>query len=372
MIVRRAGQSATSRRAFTVLELVLAVAVASMVALAAFSVLTGLQNADARLEVRTAEQAGLGRTQIAVRRALLSLALSPEASRTDETEGPNATDLRRGLVPRVALEADPLVPGAQRLVLAVHRAPVDDDLAAAMYTPSETLDELAEIHAFGASPLPEFEVGAFVLRPDDRAEEGDLEAFGEDAPAVTYTLWWVPGLDAADLYPPAIEPEPRRTSGESTAPVDGDTDGDGRADQGAAAEQATREADAAERARARAQDNRPPASFRKLRTPAAAGATPLCRGITACRWRFYHRRVMKDTMLFTRNEDMPAFAELTIETATGLYASWMFELDYALVEDSALEFIAEPAEDGDNTDGGDDDDEREPPLQDPPGSEQQA
>ncbi|MEL7472351.1 MAG: hypothetical protein AAGK04_03470 [Planctomycetota bacterium] len=339
-------------RAFTTLELVLALAVASIVMLGAVATLTGVQRADERLTIRADEQAGVGRAQIIIRRALASLAMSISRGNVDDGNAAVREDFRFGLIPRVALDADPLVPGAQRLMLAVHRPPADESLAAALYTSSETLDRFAAVTALGANIQPEYNVGAFVLRPERR---DDLAIFGADTPEITYTLWWVPDLDAAAIHPPAI-PLATESTGSSDDPSNDSNDNqtpDTPTPVGAETESGTEaESPAPFTTEAGLQRTR-----LALREPATAGGVPICRGLISCRWRFYHRRAFKERMLIARADDLPAFIELELETATGVYANWLFEVDYVAVGDDALPTPDTQPSDENETDGEANDDD---------------
>lgn len=275
-------------RAFTLLEVLLASALASMVVLTAAGVMAGMQRAHGRAMDRMDQAQQMSTAREVIRRAVSSLAMTgatnstPAGAAGGAPPGGFPNDFTRGRAPRFAVVDDPRFDGkTQRVELVVHTPPVDRDLAALLrrdgrtstllaMTPSISIEELdaaedgeRDADAAGAAGGDRSSAGgrvvrgAFEIRPE-RTEDG-----------TRLDLWWVPS--ALGVVDQAWGP---------SAPVD------------------------------------------------AGGAAPILEGVTRCVWQVYHRRVMLDEFAAAWPDDLPAYVRVEIETDTGLFARWTFEVDY--------------------------------------------
>lgn len=59
-------------------------------------------------------------------------------------------------------------------------------------------------------------------------------------------------------------------------------------------------------------------------------ALKLLEGVEAMRWRVFADRERRETFVATWHPDLPAYIELELRTSTGLYANWMFEIDWSI------------------------------------------
>ncbi len=277
------------RGAFTLLEVLLASALASMVVLTAVGVMAGMQRAHGRAMDRMDQAQQMSTAREVIRRAVSSLAMTgatnstPAGTAAGAPSGGLPNDFTRGRAPRFAVVDDPRFDGkTQRVELVVHTPPIDRELAAllrrdgrpstllAMTPPIFALEVGAEVGAeedgerdAGAAGGDRSSAGgrvvrgAFEIRPE-RTEEG-----------TRLDLWWVPS--ALGVVDQAWGP---------SAPID------------------------------------------------AGGAAPILEGVTRCVWQVYHRRVMLDEFAAAWPDDLPAYVRVEIETDTGLFARWTFEVDY--------------------------------------------
>lgn len=64
--------------------------------------------------------------------------------------------------------------------------------------------------------------------------------------------------------------------------------------------------------------------------------------IRYARWTMYDDRERKVKLAIARRPELPAYAELEIETGAGLYANWMFETDFAVGPESMPRVVVAP------------------------------
>lgn len=283
------------RRAFTLLELTLATAMAALVLAVALSMFAVSTRADKRHSERFTQDAELSRLHRAVSQAMGSLLLDelqpqPGASATPappanpQGENEQGDEGESGSRPRarILLDTDPLagplgppspttgfpLAAAQRLELTLTRAPVRDL--------SGRVDILPVAVAQGAGVR-----GAFELRPeiDPRTGGPRLDDRGRRLSA----LYWT-----------EIPPEP--DSAEAPAP--------------------------------------PP------RPILIAG------DIAYLRWEFFFNRERKDRHIATGVLDLPAYTILKVETARGLSADWLFEVGWTTGPDPHEPIPEEPERTG--------------------------
>ena len=263
------------RRGFTLLEMLLASALASMVVLTAAGVMAGMQRAHSRAMDRMDQAQQMSTAREIIRRAVSSLAMTG-ATNSGAGQGPAGTmanDFTQGRAPRFAVVDDPRFDGkTQRVELVVHTPPVDRDLAALLRrdVPSPVMPTIAEPILERDEDVDQAASGGDRSAAGGRVVRGGFEIRPERTEDGTrLDLWWVPS--ALGVVDQAWGP---------SAPID------------------------------------------------AGGAAPLIEGVTRCVWQVYHRRVMLDEFAAALPDDLPAYVRGEIETDTGLFARWTFEVDY--------------------------------------------
>lgn len=303
-----------ARRGFTMLETVLAIVIGSAVLLSAMGLFSLMGRSETVLDRQFHQSRQLGTLQIVLRRTFNSLLMSE-----DNTEGLAPTDQETreqlgtgeivetkdpawdedGNRPRVLLEYDnsadlremsslvPAIPGdpmgaPQRLELVLPRSPIPASLRVPVRGwAAQGVDLEAGREVYGISGSVR---GVFELRPDGSREKflrdmGMTPADGErvrrrdEHPG--WTLWWRP------VFPDEV---------------------------------------------ARLQMQLPETSDDMLR--AATEGYPLVRGIKRCRILVFDNAYRKPVYAARTASDLPAYVEFEIETWTGLYSNWMFEVGW--------------------------------------------
>lgn len=339
--VRAIPSRNTPARGFTLLETILATVIGALVLAGAVSLFTALSRAERTMSRASQHLEDLALTQQILRRACMTMVLAGRATvqnalQQAEQDGEITPEERANLPrPRFLLEFDEAPSlgamrsnaeldgtmlydpagyglGPQRLELVLPDKPVPESMrlfpAAWVRAPSDDL-----VQAFDPSgvqrPSSEFGLrGCFELRPDG-ARERVMEGFGlvpaiglsprprtpaARVPAEGWTLWW--------------------------RPVYGE------------------EYWARQRGEGFDIDRRP---------LLLAEAVPLVRGIRRLRWTAFAAEPDPDDRQApaiverwprydaTTVEDLPGYVELEIETTTGTYANWMFEMGWSLADESS-------------------------------------
>lgn len=281
-----------TRRAFTLLETVLAAVIGSLVVLSGYAVFASLNAAERSLSRRADEQVQMAQLQRTMQRAFSSLLLAPTPMGTQQPTGGAAgvggvtagaaseTAEQPTLPPRFILgpETDERisrltqrakfaagggggkVASPQRLELTLHRHPIV--APPSQRVPGLTLVEASEAAQQDAAGGVR---GAFVLTPDEASER----SLAEDG-RTGWTLWWQPMVGSDD-----------------TAPV------------------------------------------------------PVATGLVYCQWQVFKDRQMHAELTAGVPADLPAYVQLEVETLAGLYANFMFELAWT-VGDEPGSLIEEP------------------------------
>ncbi|GJQ29092.1 MAG: hypothetical protein HBSAPP03_09760 [Phycisphaerae bacterium] len=309
-----------TRRGFTLLETVLAAAIASIVALVALGMFIGVERTNRVLAVRAEQSGDLARTRMVMERAFLNLLMSshrPMPRRTtpaNRNEPPAPVEPEREPTPRLILDADPRLAGfrmtrdedtrefgVQRLEIVLSQSPVPDqsrDIWAWAITATPAREVAAPGTTPEAAPITEAEDeeaqapvravrGAFEFWPQNaRGEQGRLEellaALGDtpDMPML-WELWWVP-----------LPPKPEYV------------------------------------------DDPPP-----LAPPILGEPYLIASNLRYARWTFYDDREKKVRHAAAVRQHIPAYVELALETGAGLRTEFMFEVDSAV----GLEAVQRPA-----------------------------
>lgn len=352
-----------ARRGFTLLETVLATVIGAMVLAAAMSLFIAMSRAERAMNRASGQMEQLAITQQVLRRSFMTMVLAGQASvdqqLSEAQQDGEITDEERALLPRgrILLEFDNadsiaamrtnaaldgvrlLDPagfgrGPQRIEITLPDKPVPESMrllpAAWSTSPSDDL-----IRSFDPTGVdrPDNETGlrgCFELRPDG-ARERVIEGFGlvpasepdirprlpaARRPPEGWTLWWRP------MYGAEIQAR------QHALPYD------------------------------------------IARHPELlAEAVPLIRGIRMMRWYAFAAEENPDDpdapviaqrwpeYTGTTADDIPGYMEVEIETTSGSYASWMFELGWSLAD----EYVVQNDQD---------DDDQAPPGDEPPAGNQ--
>ncbi|TVQ60868.1 MAG: prepilin-type N-terminal cleavage/methylation domain-containing protein [Phycisphaerales bacterium] len=278
-----------ARRGFTLLEVALASALGALVAAGAVAMIAAIGRADRQQAERSLSSLELERTHRAMQTVFNSLHMATGATAVGAPVGAERPDEppRISLAPdRALLRAMQRSGGVQRLEVVVNRPPLPGiDALAADWARRRAVEAAAASSARGWRDPGEVElIGvrtprriAFELRPEPRAPDAR-----PDDPS-TWTLWYRPvGVSAAT-----------------------ELDATGAALGGDA----------------------PPEDL----DPAAAallGAYPLVTGLVLCEWRVFTNRERVTEFEAWQANELPAFIEMELRTASGTYANWLFEVGW--------------------------------------------
>lgn len=352
------AHTAPRRPGFTLLETVLASVIGSLVLAAAFTLFIGMSRAEQTMSRASRQMEELALTQQVFRKSFMEMVLAPTSSVTDAIEEAEADgevtedELAAMPRPRLILEFDNAASistmmlyasldgvrladpagygyGPQRLEVVLPDKPVPESMrlfpAAWSSAPQDDL-----VRAFDPSgvQMPEEETGlrgVFELRPDG-ARERVMEGYGLSPSS---------GLEPRPLTPAARKPPEGWTLW--WRPVYGE------------------EYEARQNGRAYDVD---------LMPSLLAEAVPLIRGIKVLRWTAFAAEENPDDpdapviterwpeYSGTTVEDIPGYLEVELETTSGTYANWMFEMGWSLAEESVEDEPADDqGEDGDQPDG---------------------
>jgi hypothetical protein len=77
-------------------------------------------------------------------------------------------------------------------------------------------------------------------------------------------------------------------------------------------------------------------------------------GLTSFRWSVFRQGDKSGEISVTTEEDLPAWIELELRTASGFYANWLFELSWLSGDEATMEEMTETVDedDGDGAGGG--------------------
>jgi hypothetical protein len=268
---------APSRRAFTVIEVVLAGVIGTIVVATAVGLLASLDKTDRRLDVRHRQEVQLARTRTTFQHAMTSLVMEdqPQAGfQPDETTGVPAKPLPP---PRFSLHTTDS-PGALRVFRMARLKGLDlgepQRLEVVVDRPPRPLGSNLE-HELGLTSAENADqnLGASLVASADRsAHRGTFELWPDGTLPATreaerawlttggMTLWWIPSADGA------IESE------------------------------------------------------------VVPGAVPFISGLVSCQWRVFQDKEQKHNYESTWVVDLPSYVEFECRTTAGIHVNWMFEV----------------------------------------------
>lgn len=373
----------TPRRGFTLLETMLAAAMASMVVLACVGLMYSMERTDRMMAVRADQRSDLGRIRTVMERTFTSLLMSDEpqslynaeASDTEETgqfSGRFASRPRTGAAAAAPATAAPAVSGAAGAGVATgenasdaartRREPLPPPPPRIMlgldtnspltlrYQPSDDVQAIdiapqrLEV-VLHRSPVPQAKVDPLTMPLPPRSTRRTRAETRTDAPEALGGRELQPDRDPAETTP-GEETEEEDPS-DATLPV--------RAIRGAFElhPQPPRGYRPPGIAVAPALDPRaggyestglwelwwiplPPAESEGIATTrreamyAGLGRPYFVAGdLKYARWTAFFRKNKRADLVSTWSGDLPAYMELQVETAAGLQSNWMFEIDWA-------------------------------------------
>lgn len=307
-------QQRNARTAFTLVELTLAVVVASLVMLGVSGVFAATRSMDRIFSTQYDNSTQLHITQMTIRRALLSLQVE-EDQRQNAGNSEGVNEEVAGEIPprsRIILEDDPAFedyPGQwrpQRFEVVLASPPIALNMAtkAAAWARINDRDEdsldfssadasggilrsVFELRPDGSREAIMRRVG--IMNPDTKADEAYLqkmESLQSGGSVQGWTLWWRPILQTESIYL---------------------RDGGIPLKDSVGTEEEIR--------------------FR------LAGAIPLTSDIDVCKWTIYKSDEMINDYEALSMSSLPAYAEFELLLNSQQYATWMFEIDWVLGED---------------------------------------
>lgn len=328
------------RRAFTLLEITLASIMGSLVILAVFGVLGAFDRSDRALERRFTQTTELARVQTVMRRTFSKVVLTNEKTPSNLPDEPAPRNPIPGSdrqppptsfpATRLLLTPDPTLRGismlprkaandpairatpVQRFEIVTERAPINDGGARRAASNASPTPADPDGSAVDAPPPPEKTSAEDEATPADPDAEpdADLDTETDDA-----TMGFVRGV--FELRPTLNRLNRLREMGEAFSRRDFER----QADRPTWDLYWTRLA-------ARTPRERPDV----VDQPAEATGTPvlLASNITYFYIRLFEDRRWQDSMDATFFPQLPAYAEVNIEMASGIWASWTFELGWML------------------------------------------
>lgn len=317
-------------RAFTLVELTLAIVVGALVLLGVAGVFSATRNMDRIFGRKYNNTTQLHITQMTIRRTLLTLQVKEDqrASASD-SEGVDSSDTQpledRS---RIILEQDPAYANIggqwqpQRFEIVVSTPPIALNMAtkAAAWARINDRDEdsldFSSEDASGGVLRSVYELrpngarervmrGVGIMDPDPKADE--LSDLNESVPT-GWTLWWRPIL--------LTESQFLRNGGTPLSDSAGTSD--------------------------------------EIRYR-LAGAIPLAKNIDVCSWTIYKGDTKVSDYQALTMSDLPAYAEFELLLTDGQYANWMFEIDWMLGGDP-LELVEDEDSGNSGSGSGSDDD----------------
>lgn len=340
-----------ARRGFTLLELMLAVLVGSMVVVLAIALLTSIERSNSMISARTEQTADMQTVRLVMNRAFNSiLAAQPlqnqnrgpaVAQATAEGEAAPPPVPERMQAPRVVLELDSNTAGVMERR--------DADGSVVTQAPQRLEIVLLD------SPVPSASnVDPFVLARVAKREARRQKSVSEPADAA--------GDEAVGTDPAATD-EPAATggaTGEAAAEENAVEDGDlgVRAIRGVF-ELLPQQLTVAQREQLRESVRqkpiyelwwRPVASPKTARewtamsrgervveTARLGKPMKLASGLTFARWRMFDDRAKRTEYEATQYNQLPAYAEFEAETTAGIRHQWLFEIGWAIGPETSAE-----------------------------------
>lgn len=328
-----------TRRCFTILETVMASVLASVVVLGCMAAFFALNRSDRVLNARFHEANDLARVQLTLQRAFTSLVLSPTGNEEDEQM---LEDM--GIVPINTQEQEEEQQQAEEDQ--AEEDPAEGEEAAAEVTPrprillepdlDPTLTSMLRQSRFAAGGG-----GSSVASP--QRLEVVLSSVPIRPPAVQSTAWANALVGVEDL---ASKEELEAAGAEVYTGVRGAFVL--RPDDPTMAEVRRRETSGDDRV-----------GWTLWWQPLDGRSEParIASGLAACHYQLFFNRQMMDSHTAYGPEAMPTYIQVEVETLTGLYANYLFEVswtvDSLLDEEAAADENAEGDGNGDgNGDGG--------------------
>jgi hypothetical protein len=276
-----------TRRAFTLMETMMAAALGSLVILLALGLFASMDKTDRSTALRFDQTSALSRVHLVMTRTFGNIVMSdssvtgiglPQQPQPAQPEGQQTSPMDPTARPRILLQQDqsPALnlssrggssqARPQRLEVVVGKSPVPSVL-------DSRGGEAIAMAAFDPDVYTGPAVrGVFELRPDPAGERAKGWGVpGLDPRYPGWTLWW--------------RPLPHREEGPERALFSMAPEEDPR-------------------------------------------AVPIASGLQVCRWTAFSKRKRGDSFKATQFQELPAYMELEVRTTSGLTANWMFEVDW--------------------------------------------
>lgn len=274
-----------SRRSFTIIETVLAAALSSMVVLGCLGGFMAISRADRSLTARFHEANDLARIQRTMQRAFSTLLMAP-TSPLEEEEVEEQPPVEEAVEEEESLEAE-VIP-VPRIVLEADNDPL--------------LLSLLQSSRFAAGGG-----GSSIATP--QRLELVLSAVPIRPPATQSTVWTQALVGVDDLDEPISEDEEQYTGVRGAFVL--------RPDDAESMQSIAREVSNDERI-----------GWTLWWQPIDTRSEParIASGLAACQFLLYRDREMTPELLAYSPEEMPTYIQLEIETLSGLYANYLFEV----------------------------------------------
>lgn len=354
------------RRGFTLLEMVLAVMVGSMVVVLSIGLLTSIERGNGMMSARTEQTSEMQTTRMVMNRAFNSILASqpPQnqgrapavATATAEGAEPVAAAPTRSQAPRVMLDQDARVGGVME-----RREP---DGTIVQQVPQRLEIVLLDSPVPSASNVDPFALARVAKREASRKKARELGTDrangGEGADGVLGVI--------DDIASPTTEDPATDTEGNATEDGEAGEDGEGQAvedgDLGVRAvrgvfELVPQSLTVAQRGQLRESVRtkpiyelwwRPLASpqtvdewlamsrgEQMLETARLGKPYKLASNLTFARWRMFDDREKRTRYEATVYNQLPAYAEFEVETTAGLRHQWLFEIGWAIGPETSAE-----------------------------------
>ncbi|MFN0134057.1 MAG: type II secretion system protein J [Phycisphaerales bacterium] len=282
-----------NRRGFTILEVVMASALGTMIVLACLGIMGAMSRTNRLTERRFEQISTLERIHVVMDRTFSSLVMADPSisglqaiangNTTPETEGEQTTTAGATLRPRLMLEADstPSLKTAlqragtsdlatytpQRLEVVLDRPPLPKDFAMGLDDSVQANQGPAVEPVVQPGPVR----GVFELRPDRATNVVSQPT--DAAPVQGWTLWWRPlPTDSTGTDPWELALDPTEDS----------------------------------------------------------DAVPVATGLARCQWTAFAKRARSSSLSAMQFIDLPAYMEMEVRTLDGMTATWMFEVSWTV------------------------------------------